>query len=101
MHPLNSYIRLPAWDQYTALLVVDHLLNSSKEHNEKASYCALSIREVLQLPLHCNVTECDKKLYLLLGQRYRWNTLILHFVYIAHNLFKGPLIGLTVYPLDL
>lgn len=40
-------------------------------------------------------------LYLTTGQSYRWNTLIFHFVYIANNLFKGLLIGFSVYSLDL
>lgn len=61
----------------------------------------MCIREALQLPLHCNRTDYDGKLYLSLGQGYRWNTLILHFVYVAYYLFKGLLIGLSIYSLDL
>lgn len=58
-------------------------------------------KKVFMLSLHRSVTECDEKCYLLLGQGYRWNTLILHFINIAHNLFKGLLVTLTVYSLDL
>lgn len=52
----------------------------------------------MRMSLSYNVYQ---KLYLLLGQGYRWNTLILHLVYIAYNLFKGLLIVLTVDSLDL
>lgn len=52
----------------------------------------------MRMSLSYNVYQ---KLYLLLGQGYRWNTLILHLVYIAYNLFKGLLIVLTVYSFDL
>lgn len=94
-------IRLTARDQYTASLVAVYLLNSSKEHNEKEIDCTRCIREVLVLSFHCNRTECVRELYLSLEQGYGRNTLILHFVYIAYNLFKGLLIGLSIYSLDL
>lgn len=59
------------------------------------------MRKVLKLPLHYIRPESDRKLYLSLGQGYRWNTFIFHFVYSANNLFKSLLIGFAIYSLDL
>lgn len=69
--------------------------HSSKEHMGKELDFTRGFR------LNWNRTEYDGKAYLSVGQSYRWNTLILQFVYIAHNVLKGFLIDVSIYFLNL
>lgn len=48
-----------------------------------------------------NVFLTTERGYLLLWQGHGRNALILQFVYIAHDLLKGLLVGFTIYSLDL